>query len=378
LAAPIYLDYNATTPVHPDVLQRMLPFFSQDFGNAASRTHAWGWRAAEAVEAAREQTAALIGAAPHDIVFTSGATESINLALKGVFEVYGRQRRRIVTVSTEHRAVLDTCKRLEASGAEVVVVPVQADGMLDTDALRSVVDGNTLLVAVMMANNETGVVQPLRDVSSIAHAHGAFLFSDTTQAAGKVRIDVDEEGIDLCCVSAHKLYGPKGAGALFVRRKNPRVAVAAQLHGGGHENGRRSGTLNVPGIVGLGAAAELAAREWWSDAERISVLRTRLEQGLLDLGGVTVNGNTRYRLPNTTNLCFTGHPVAGMIRKLGGLGVSAGSACSSALPEPSHVLKAMGLTDEESASSLRFSLGKMTTEDEVVDAVGSVRSALSG
>jgi cysteine desulfurase len=375
-STPVYLDHNATTPVHPIVLERMMPYFSDHFGNPSSRLHAWGWVAAEAVAVAREQVAVLIGAEAHDIVFTSGATEAVNLALKGVFEVAGRQRRRIVTVATEHRAVLDTCKRLEALGAEVVVLPVQPDGMIDLDELRSAVDDQTLLVAVMLANNETGVVQPLRAVGAIAHAQGALLFSDTTQAAGKLRIDVEEEGIDLCCLSAHKFYGPKGVGALFVRRKSPRVPIAAQLDGGGHENGRRSGTLNVPGIVGMGAAAEIATHDWWNDAERISVLRTQLEQCLLDLGGVTVNGNTRYRLPNTTNLCFHGTPVSGFIRKLEGLGVSAGSACSSALPDPSHVLRAMGMTDVNAASSLRFSLGKSTTEEDIVRAVELMKRVL--
>lgn len=354
----------------------MLPFFTEHFGNASSRLHAWGWVAAEAVAVAREQVARLIGAEAHDITFTSGATEAINLALKGVFEVAGRQRPRIVTLTTEHRAVLDTCKRLETQGAEVVLVPVQSDGMIDLDALRTAVDARTLLVAVMMANNETGVVQPLRDISAIAHAQGAYFLSDTTQAAGKLRIDVDEEGIDLCCLSAHKFYGPKGAGALYVRRKSPRVPLAAQIDGGGHENGRRSGTLNVPGIVGMGAAAELALTDWWQDAQHVSALRTQLEQCLLDLGEISVNGNTRYRLPNTTNLCFHGLPVSGFVRKLEGLGLSAGSACASALPEPSHVLKAMGMTDADAASSLRFSLGKNTSEQDIVETVEVLQRVL--
>ncbi|MEY4595081.1 MAG: hypothetical protein RIQ47_1491, partial [Bacteroidota bacterium] len=320
--SPIYLDYNATTPVHPDVLQSMLPFFSEKFGNASSKTHSWGWAAEAAVEKGREQLAALIGAETNEIIFTSGATEAINLALKGTFEIYRHQRDHIVTVTTEHKAVLDTYKQLEQLGARITYVPVLADGMISLDALQEAVNDKTLMVAVMMANNETGVVQPMRDISSIAHQKGAFFFSDTTQAIGKLRIDVDEEGIDLCCLSAHKFYGPKGIGALYARRKNPRVQLSPQLVGGGHENNRRSGTLNVSGIVGMGSAAELALNNWWTDASRISVLRTQLEQCLMDIGGVTVNGNTKFRLPNTTNLCFHGHPSATLIRKLSGLGVA--------------------------------------------------------
>jgi cysteine desulfurase len=374
--SPIYLDYNATTPVHPEVLQSMLPYFSEKFGNASSKTHSWGWTAEAAVEKGREQLAALIGAETNEIIFTSGATEAINLALKGAFEIYRHQRDHIVTVATEHKAVLDTCNQLEKLGARITYIPVLADGMISLDALQETVTEKTLVVSVMMANNETGVVHPMRDIAAIAHQKGAFFFSDTTQAIGKLRIDVEEEGIDLCCLSAHKFYAPKGIGALYARRKNPRVQLSPQLVGGGHENNRRSGTLNVPGIVGMGAAAELALNDWWSDAGRISVLRTQLEQCLMDLGGVTVNGNTKFRLPNTTNLCFHGHPSATLIRKLSGLGVATGSACTSALQEPSHVLRAMGINDEDAYSSLRFSLGKFTTEEEIEQTIKLVQQAL--
>ena len=373
---PIYLDYNSTTPVHPDALEQMLPYFSEKFGNASSKTHPWGWTADAAVEKGREQIAALIGASLNEIIFTSGATEAINLAIKGTFEVYRHQRDHIVTATTEHKAVLDTCRQLEQLGARVTYLPVMPDGMISLDELRAAVNEKTLLVAVMMANNETGVVQPLRDISTITHQHGAFFFSDTTQAIGKLRLDVEEEGIDLCCFSAHKFYGPKGIGALYVRRKDPRVLLHAQIVGGGHENNRRSGTLNVPGIVGMGAAAEIALNDWWSDAQRISVLRTQLEQCLLDFGQITVNGNTKFRLPNTTNLCFHGHPSATLIRKIHEVAISTGSACTSALPEPSQVLRAMGISDEAAYSSLRFSLGKLTTEEEIVRTIAIFRKAL--
>ncbi|MFM7217349.1 MAG: cysteine desulfurase family protein [Bacteroidota bacterium] len=372
---PVYLDHNATTPLLPEVLEAMLPFFREEFGNASSRTHAWGWRAAAHIDTAREAVAALIGAEPDEIVFTSGATESINLALKGTFGVYRHQRPAIVVAATEHRAVLETCEQLQTAGAEILTVPVLSDGLIDLQLLKETVSERTWMVAVMATNNETGVVQPIRDIAAIAHEKGALFFSDITQAPGRLRIDVNEEGIDLCSLSAHKFHGPKGVGALFLRRKNPRVSLKAEITGGGQEHGRRSGTLNVPGIVGMGAAARIAHRDWWEDAQHISTLRVQLEQSLLDLGGITVNGSTRFRLPNTSNLCFHGINAGELMRKLPDIGVATGSACSSAEEKPSHVLTAMGL-QEEASSSIRFSLGKTTTEVEILEAIDKVTAAV--
>lgn len=374
----IYLDYNATTPVLKEVLDAMLPFFSHEFGNAASRTHAYGWQALDAVNHARQQVAALIGAEENEIVFTSGATEAINLAIKGVYEAYRSKGNHIITCATEHKAVLDTCKKLESLGARVTVLPVNTDGQLDMNDLSEAITNETILVAIMMANNETGVVQPLRDIARITHEANALFFSDTTQAIGKLKVDVNDEGIDLCCLSAHKFYGPKGAGALYVRRKKPRVSLIAQIDGGGHENGRRSGTLNVPGIAGMGKAAEIAARDFWDDAQHMSVLRTQLEQCLIDFGNISVNGSTRFRLPNTTSLCFSGRNASEIIKAIHPVAVATGSACSSALPEPSHVLTAMGLTEKDAYASIRFSLGKMTTEEEITDAIEKIKRAVGG
>lgn len=361
----IYLDYNSTTPVDPRVLETMLPFFSSDFGNAASRTHAMGWRAAQAVDTAREQVANLIGAEAKEIVFTSGSTEAINLAIKGVAETYRSKGQHIITVATEHKAVLDTCQALEKTGATVTVLPVGRDGLVDPEMLEAAITPQTILVCIMLANNETGVIQPIEKLSEIVHRKGALLFTDATQAAGKMKLDVQELGADLLCLSAHKFYGPKGIGALYVRRKNPRVVISAQQHGGGHENGRRSGTLNVPGIVGLGRAAEIAATDWWNNGEKLSRLRTWLEQHLLDIGNVFINGSTRYRIPNTTSICFEGIKAEQLIAKLPALCMATGSACSSALPEPSHVLLAMGLTPAQAYASVRFSLGVNNTEAEM-------------
>lgn len=361
----IYLDYNSTTPVDPRVLETMLPFFSSDFGNAASRTHAMGWRAAQAVDTAREQVANLIGAEAKEIVFTSGSTEAINLAIKGVAETYRSKGQHIITVATEHKAVLDTCQALEKTGATVTVLPVGRDGLVDPELLEAAMTPQTVLVCIMLANNETGVLQPIEKLSEIVHRKGALLFTDATQAAGKMKLDVQELGADLLCLSAHKFYGPKGIGALYVRRKNPRVVISAQQHGGGHENGRRSGTLNVPGIAGLGRAAEIAATDWWDNGEKLSRLRTWLEQHLLDIGNVFINGSTRYRIPNTTSICFEGIKAEQLIAKLPALCMATGSACSSALPEPSHVLLAMGLTPAQAYASVRFSLGVNNTEAEM-------------
>lgn len=365
----IYLDYNATTPVDPRVLEVMLPYFSERFGNAASKTHAFGWTAAQAVDDARAQVAALIGAEAGEIIFTSGATESINLAIKGVAAAYRMKGKHIITVATEHKAVLDTCAALEQNDAEITVLPVDRNGIVDTDALKKALRPDTILVCVMLANNETGVIQPMREIAELVHANGSILFSDTTQAAGKMRLDVNEYGIDLCCLSAHKMYGPKGVGALYVRRKNPRVALLPQMHGGGHEKGWRSGTLNVPGIVGLGKAAAITAEEWWSDAQRISILRTKLEQQIQDhCGNVFINGSIRDRLPNTSSLSIEGIKADRLIAKLPELAFSTGSACTSAIPGPSHVLRAMGISDELAYGSIRLSLGRFTTEEEMQQA----------
>ncbi|MCC6689944.1 MAG: cysteine desulfurase [Bacteroidia bacterium] len=361
----IYLDYNSTTPIDKRVLETMLPYFSDKYGNAASRTHVLGWIAEEAVKVAREQTAQLINCSEQEIIFTSGATEAINLAIKGVFESYVSKGKHIVTVATEHKAVLDTCKALEKKGAEVTYVPVDREGMIDLQQIENSITTSTILVCVMFANNETGVIQPIEDIAKIAHSKGSIFMSDATQAVGKINVDVQAEGIDLLCLSAHKFYGPKGAGALFVRRKNPRVTLLPLIHGGGHERGLRSGTLNVPAIAGLGKACEIAKTEMWDDAQRISVLRTLLEQGLIETGKVHVNGSQKNRLPNVSNLSFAGIKADSLITKMPDIAVSTGSACTSAIPEPSHVLSAMGLTQEEAYSSVRFSLGKYSTKEEV-------------
>ena len=375
VASPIYLDYNATTPVDDRVLDAMLPYFSRRFGNSASRTHAYGWEADEAVKLARKSVAGLLGCEPGQLVFTSGATEAINLGIKGAAAAYQSKGRHFITCTTEHRAVLDVFEHLERDGAEVTRLPVQPDGRLDPELLRSVLRNDTVLVAIMLANNESGVLQPIRELAELTHERGALFFCDTTQAIGKLQVAVNELGIDLCTVSAHKCYGPKGVGALFVRRKNPRVTLVPQLDGGGHEHGLRSGTLNVPGIVGLGAAAELVVRELWDDNQRISLLRSRLEQELITRCGAKVNGNTRHRLSNTTNLCFPGLRASELISACPQLAISTGSACSSALPEPSHVLRAMGLSEADAYASIRISLGRMTTEEEVRRAVGMIASS---
>jgi cysteine desulfurase len=367
----IYLDYNSTTPVDPRVLEAMLPYFSEKFGNAASKTHAFGWVVEAAVENAREQIAKLINATPSEIVFTSGATESINLAIKGVWEMYlsSNEKNHIVTVSTEHKAVLDTCKALEKKGAQITYLPVNREGLINLEQLRESITPKTILVAVMYANNETGVIHPLKEIAQIVHEKKCLLFSDATQAVGKIPVDVQSAQIDLLCFSSHKIYGPKGVGALFVRRKNPRVNLIPQIHGGGHERGLRSGTLNVPAIVGFGKASEIAEKEMNNDAHRISLLRDELEKNLLTLGNVFVNGVSKhtqvFRLPNVTNLCFKGIKADTLIAKIPDIAVSTGSACTSAIPEPSHVLKAMGLSDEMAYSSIRFSLGKFTTKEEI-------------
>ncbi len=368
----VYLDYNATTPVDPIVLESMLPYFSGKFGNAASRTHAFGWVADEAVEMAREQVAAFIGAEQNEVVFTSGATESINLAIKGVFEAYIKKGNHIITLATEHKAVLDTCKHLEQMGARITLLPVQADGLLNTDLLREHLNEQTILVCVMLANNETGIIQPMKEISAIVHEKNCILMSDATQACSKIPVDVNDLGIDLMTLSAHKIYGPKGCGALYVRRRDPRVKIIAQMDGGGHENGRRSGTLNVPGIVGLGKAAELSGQVLIEDSMRISGLRNQLEDLLLSSGSASVHGNKIHRLPNTSNMAFHGINSAILIKQLTTIAVATGSACTSALQEASHVLKAMSIPDEVALSSIRFSLGRYSTSEEVEYAVEKI------
>lgn len=373
---PIYLDYNATTPVDKRVLEVMLPYFTENFGNASSRTHSFGWLAEDAVKIARQQVAELINCLEQEIVFTSGSTEAINFAIKGVWENYQFKGKHIVTVKTEHKAVLDCCAFLEKRGAKITYLSVDREGLIDLDELKRALSSETILVAVMYANNETGVIQPIKKIADLVHANNSILLCDATQAAGKITIDVEEEHIDLMCVSAHKMYGPKGVGALYVRRKGPRVSLFPQMHGGGHERGLRSGTLNVTGIVGLGKACELAKEEMWEDAIRISKLRTKLEQLLCETENVFINGSTKHRLFNTTNITFQGIRSESLINKIPNIAVALGSACTSALAQPSHVLKAMGLNDDDSFSSIRFSLGKYTTEAEINEAISLFRKLL--
>ncbi len=369
MKTPIYLDYNATTPVDKRVLETMLPYFTEKFGNASSRTHAFGWIAEDAVKTAREQAALLINCLAQEIIFTSGATEAINLAIKGVWENYQTKGKHIITVQTEHKAVLDTCKSLERKGAEVTYLSVDRGGLIDLEELRNSLTSQTILAAVMYANNETGVIQPIKQIADLVHANNSIFMCDATQAVGKINCNVEEEHVDLMCFSAHKFYGPKGVGALYVRRKNPRVTLYPQIEGGGHERGLRSGTLNVTGIVGLGKACEIAQREMWDDSIRISKLRTKLEQHLCDLENVFVNGSTKNRLFNVSNITFQGIRSETLINKIPNIAVSMGSACTSAIAEPSHVLKAMGLSNEDSFSAVRFSLGKYTTEAEINEVI---------
>ena len=363
---PVYLDYNATTPCDEQVLHAMLPYFTKDFGNAASRTHAFGWKAGEAVEYAREQVASLIGADRSEIIFTSGATESNNLALKGMFEAYASKGNHIITINIEHKAVLDACKHLEKSGADITYLPVDKEGLVDLNKLEEAIKPTTILISVMYANNEIGVIQPINQIAAIAKKNNIIFFSDATQAVGKIDVDVERDGIDLLSLSAHKLYGPKGCGALYVRRKNPRVRLIGQLDGGGHERMMRSGTLNVPGIVGLGKACEIAKENLDEEGERLKRLRDKLQSGLLAIEESYINGSIVHRLPNTINIGFKN--VEGNALMIGlqkNIAVSSGSACTSASLEPSYVLKALKLEDELAKSSLRFSIGRYTTDEEI-------------
>ena len=364
---PIYMDYHATTPVDPRVLEAMTPYFTQHFGNAASRNHSFGWQAEEAVETARKQVADLIGASAKEVIFTSGATESNNLAIKGVAEMYREKGNHIITCVIEHKAVIDTCKKLEKQGLRVTYLPVQKDGRINIDDLRAAITDRTILITIMTANNEIGVLQPIAEIGRIARAHGVLFHTDAAQALGKVPLDVQAMHVDLMSMSAHKVYGPKGVGALYVRRKNPRVRLEAQLHGGGHERGMRSGTLYVPLIVGFGAAVELAVAGMTEEAERTRNLRDRLLANLTGgLAEVQVNGSLEHRLPGNLNLSFAFVEGEALLMGLNDtVALSSGSACTSASLEPSYVLKALGVGDELAHSSLRFGIGRFNTEADV-------------
>lgn len=375
----IYLDNNSTTPTDPRVVETMLPYFYEIPGNAASRSHPFGWQAEEAVEYAREQIAGLIDADPKEIIFTSGATESDNLGIKGVFEMYASKGNHIITLTTEHKAVLDACKKVEKLGGEVTYVPVKNDGLIDLEVLEAAITDKTILISVMWANNETGVIQPMKEIGDICKKHGILFMSDATQAVGKIPVHPKEVGVHIMAFTSHKMYGPKGVGALFVNRKNPRVKVTAQLDGGGHERGMRSGTLNVPGIVGFGKAAEIAKAEMAQDAARLSALRDKLEKGFQDnLEEVYVNGNTENRMPHVTNISFKHVEGEGLMMTFNqNIAVSSGSACTSASLEPSYVLVALGLGDDLAHSSIRFSLGRFTKEEDIDDALKLVTAGVN-
>ena len=374
---PVYLDYNATTPTDERVLTVMLPFFSEDFGNPSSRSHAFGWKAEAAVEVARQQVAELIGATPREIIWTSGATESNNLAIKGVCQMYRDRGRHVITCSTEHRAVLDPCAALAKAGCQVTYLPVDEAGRLDPAKVEAAITGQTVLISVMAANNETGTITPLAEIGRIAKQAGVLLHTDATQAAGKIPLDVESLGVDLLSLSGHKLYGPKGVGCLYVRRRSPRVRLASQIHGGQQERGLRSGTLNVPGIVGLGAAAEVASNELADDAERLLALRNRLEQSVgSQLPEVKLNGHPTERLCNTANLSFAYVEGEALMMKLSSLAVSSGSACMSESRDPSHVLTAMGVPEALANAAIRFSLGRFTTAEEIDFAIDAIVRAV--
>jgi cysteine desulfurase len=360
------MDYHATTPVDPRVLDAMLPYFTQHFGNAASRNHAFGWEAEEAVEAARKQVADLVGANPKEVIFTSGATESNNLAIKGVAEMYREKGNHIITCVIEHKAVIDTCKKLEKQGARVTYLPVQKDGRISLDELRAAITDKTILITIMTANNEIGVLQPVAEIGAIAKEKGILFHTDAVQAVGKVPFDVNQVKADLVSLSAHKMYGPKGVGALYVRRRNPRVLLAEQINGGGHERGMRSGTLNVPGIVGLGKAAEICRAEMASESERLRRLRDTLNEKLhQNLDEIYINGSMEHRLPHNLNISFAYVEGESLLMGINDVAVSSGSACTSASLEPSYVLKALGAGDDLAHSSIRFGLGRWTTDEEV-------------
>ncbi len=375
----IYLDNNSTTPTDPRVVETMLPYFYEIPGNAASRNHPFGWKAEEAVDYAREQIAGLIDVDPKEIIFTSGATESDNLAIKGIFEMYSSKGNHIITATTEHKAVLDACKKVEKMGGQVTYLEVQNDGLIDLKDLEAAITDKTILVSIMWANNETGVIQPMKEIGDICKKHGVLFMSDATQVVGKIPVNPKEVGVHLMAFTSHKMYGPKGVGALFVNRKNPRVKVTSQIDGGGHERGMRSGTLNVPGIVGFGKAAEIAKAEMAQDSARLSKLRDRLQKGFADnIEEVYINGNEEHRMPHVTNISFKHVEGEGLMMTFNqNIAVSSGSACTSASLEPSYVLVALGLGDDLAHSSIRFSLGRFTTDEDVDDALELVTAGVN-
>ena len=377
MKTPIYLDYQATTPLDPRVLEAMLPYFGDVFGNAASRSHSFGWEAEKAVERARDQIGSLIGASPKEIVFTSGSTEAINLAIKGVADMYGSKGQHIVTSQAEHKAVLDTCKHLEKRGLEVTYLEPDEYGRHSAEQVRDALRDDTILVAIMWANNEIGTLNPVREIGAVCKERGVLFLSDGTQAVGKIPVNVQADNVDLLCLSAHKIYGPKGVGCLYVRRKKPRVRLVSQMDGGGHERGMRSGTLNVPGIVGLGEACAICERELESEAANARALRDNFEERILaGLDHVTLNGHPEERLPGCSNLSFLCVEGESLIMGINDLAVSSGSACTSASLEPSHVLQSMGVGDELAHSSIRFGFGRFTTQEEVDHAVKVVITAV--
>jgi cysteine desulfurase len=374
---PIYLDYQATTPVDPRVLEAMLPFFTDAFGNAASRNHRFGWSAEEAVERARGQIAALIGASSKEVIFTSGSTEAINLALKGAAEMYGSKGRHLITSQAEHKAVLDTCKHQEKLGFVVTYLKPDASARVSVQDVESALRRDTVAVALLWANNEVGTLNPIREIGALCHERGVLFFTDATQAVGKVPVDVEQDHVDMLCLSAHKIYGPKGVGALYVRRRNPRVRLVAQIDGGGHERGMRSGTLNVPGIVGLGKACELCREELEGESKRLTELRDYLEQRITsELDFVHFNGNREHRLPGNLNLSFSFVEGESLLMGISDIAVSSGSACTSASLEPSHVLRSMDVGDDLAHSSIRFGIGRFTTREEVDFAADQVIRAV--
>ncbi len=373
LKLPIYMDNQATTAVDPRVVEAMLPYFTEKFGNPASRNHEFGWKAEEAVETSRAQIARLIHASPREIVFTSGATESDNLAIKGVADAYRAKGNHIITQATEHKAVLDTCKRLEQSGCEVTYLPVSKDGLIDLDELRRAIMPKTILISIMHANNEIGVLQPIEEIGKLAKEKNVLFHVDAAQSVGKIPVGVEKLGIDLLAISAHKIYGPKGVGALYVRRKNPRVELSPMMDGGGHERGMRSGTLNVPGIVGLGKACEFCQKEMAGEGERLRALRDKLKDAVLSqLDDTSINGSMTHRLPGNLNLSFTGLEGDALLMGINDVAVSSGSACTSATLEPSYVLRALGVSEDLAHSSIRFGLGRFNTEEEVDYVAGRV------
>jgi cysteine desulfurase len=373
MKTPIYFDNHATTPTDPRVVDAMLPYFTQKFGNAASRNHSFGWEAEKAVDNARKQIADLIGSTTKEIVFTSGATESDNLAIKGVAEMYAEKGNHIITAATEHKAVLDTCKKLEKHGYRVTYLPVKADGLVDLDMLREAITDKTILITLMYANNEIGVIQPVKEIGKIAHEKGVLFHTDGVQAVGKVPVNVIQDNIDLMSMSAHKIYGPKGVGALYVRRKSPRVQITAQMDGGGHERGMRSGTLNVPSIVGMGEACGICQREMPEESKRLRHLRDKLRSTFeRELDEVFINGSMEHRLPHNLNMSFAYVEGESLLMGINDVAVSSGSACTSATLEPSYVLKALGVGDDLAHTSIRFGLGRFNTEEEVDYVAGRV------